>query len=326
MNSVNDAETEAARTESRKGIKAKVQPLNALGATVTQCKEQHARAVRALAEYVVRADSILHPPPHEMTWHVMIVTGVLVLWMLDCIVAGNPAAHLVRRAFPYVPVVTEILTTAARLVVPALIIAMELLLGSLVYRYGSQSPHRNRLLQLAAAVAGIGIAAAVTTMALMLDLAGQAVSGQEHGSLGFHQIVYYALAAVTLLLRLVVLFLSRPGAAAKDFVVAKLTARKLRKAEAKAKRPYQQHDATFVALAISYLQAVKDHFDAFGEKVPYGPFTETTQALLHEHFPHIFPPVTPKHPPGLPTTAQKSPSSTWHEDDDVIDAEVIPTN
>lgn len=326
MNSVNDAETKAARTESRKVIKAKVKPLNALAATVTQCKEQHARAVRALAEYVVRADSILHPPPHELTWHVMIVTGVLVLWMLDCIVAGNPAAHLVRRAFPYVPVVTEILTTAARLVVPALIIAMEVLLGSLVYRYGSQSPYRNRPLQLAAAAAGIAIAGMVTTMALMLDLAGQAASGQERGDLGFHQIVYYALAVLTFVLHLVVLFLGRPGAAAKDWVVAKLTARKLRKAEAKAKRPYQQHDRDFVDLATSYLQAVKEHVDAFGEKIPYGPFTETTQALLHEHFPDIFPPVTPKKSPSLPTATPKPSSTPWKEDDDVLDAEVIPTN
>lgn len=307
MQSAESLHTDAMCEKSARRAAELVQDLNTLGDDASKLSRRFIPAARALAAFQVKNSAILNPAASDLTWHVMVGLGLIVVYLLDVIVFGSAAAHIVRRGLPYVPIGTEVIAFLARVIVPGLILVFELLLGSLVHRFGDRaSKHFNRRKQVAFVVFGIGVAGAITAIVLSLDLASRAAAGQNDSAISFHQMVFYALAGLTLIFHVVVLFLGERGAAAKDFVVAKLTERKLRRAVLKWQEPYEEAHTAFVKAAVVYLQTAETHLRAYGAQLPFGPFSEEALEPFREHFPD-------RGLPGVdgPKTASPKRSGSW---------------
>jgi len=308
-------------------IAAMVRQLNALGLVLRELERKYTEAVRALETFLEINEEILNPTTRQRSWHYIVLGGFVVAWLLDTIVFGPAASHLVRRAVPSIPILTPVLGFVAAVGVPLLIISVEVLLGSLVHRFGDRrSPDFHRGKQIAAAFGGISVAVAITVIVLSLDLAQQEANGGGDGELSYHQMSFYALALLTLALHLSILFLGEKGAAAKDFAIAHLKLWKLERVVAGIRKALAKKRAEFVELATTYIQEVGTVVQTYGEVIPWGPFCDAAEEQFRRHFPHLRiaagslspTPDAARRPGGRPS------GQATHDDDVVI--EVDPEN
>lgn len=313
----------AKRNASLAIVASMVLQLNALGLVLDALAKKHGKALRALETFLDINDEVLNPTPAQRVWNYAILIGFLMVWLLDTVVFGPAAAHLVRRAIPHIPILSPIVGFVAAVLAPLALISIEALLGSVAHKYGDRhSPDFHRGKQVAAICAGLCVATAATVMVVSLDLAGNEAKGGSDDELSYHQWSLYSLAAITLLLHGTILILADKGATAKEFAAAQFKRWKLAKPVAALREALAKKRTEFVKLGTAYIQAVFTLVQTYGEPVPWGPFCEEALEQFRRHFPHLR--IAAGSLPASPDAALREgegPTARKTQDDDVIDVD-----